>query len=634
MKFKRIICADIETDGIDPTKVWVMSCTELDISNMSKMRSWSINDYDEIRDLIKEEDIGWVIHNGIGYDKPVLEKLIGEFNGEIIDSLGLSWYLEPTRNRHGLASWGEDLGIPKPIIDDWENLDLEKYIERCEEDVKIQYKLWRKLWKNLNLLYKDTELIWGCINTINNKLIAVNIASQSKFKLDVKESHRLINKFLSLEEEAKKSLSNTMPQVGKYVWKNPPKKPYKMDGSLSSSGIKWKDLCESNGYTIEHDEKIKQRVAWVDPNPGSHAQIKDWLYSLGWKPKIFKFEKNKETKEIKKIPQIHDTNNNDLCPDIIRLIKKHPELNYLKDFSIILHRKSVVNGLLKGADNEGFIVAGCQGFTNTLRLRHKCFLNIPSVRKLFGEEIRALLITRSDTKELLGADMSSLEDRIKMNYIIKFDPDYVDKMRKDNYDPHTTMAIAANLLTLEEEQHYKDKDVSKKELERLSNIRYIGKQANYACVYGAGAETIARSSGVSSGDAEVLRQAYWKLNWAVKAVSDECIVKESRKLKWIWNPTSNMWYYLKVDKDRFSTLAQGTASYVFDLWVSYILEARPQINAQTHDEIILEVKKGDKYRKRVSKLLKDSIDRVNKECMFKVPLGVDIQWGNKYSEIH
>ena len=110
---------------------------------------------------------------------------------------------------------------------------------------------------------------------------------------------------------------------------------------------------------------------------------------------------------------------------------------------------------------------------------------------------------------------------------------------------------------------------------------------------------------------EKLHQAYWERNWPLNAIADSCTVKNSRGLQWLWNPVSELWYYLKAEKDRFSTLNQGTATYAFDRWVHYILERRQQLTGQFHDEVILELKIG--YRDQMTKLLKDCIGEVNKE---------------------
>ena len=82
------------------------------------------------------------MHRGLLFDKPALE-LLGYDTGKmrIIDTLAISWYLEPQRKIHGLASYGEEFGIPKPIIEDWENQTQEEYDNRVMEDCKIQQML-------------------------------------------------------------------------------------------------------------------------------------------------------------------------------------------------------------------------------------------------------------------------------------------------------------------------------------------------------------------------------------------------------------------------------------------------------------------------------------------------------------
>ena len=101
---------------------------------------------------------------------------------------------------------------------------------------------------------------------------------------------------------------------------------------------------------------------------------------------------------------------------------------------------------------------------------------------------------------------------------------------------------------------------------------------------------------------------------------------------WQYNPVSKLWYSLRSDKDKFSTLCQGTGTYLFDAWVGFILKEREQLTANFHDEIILEVKKGN--RDKCVKLLENSIQKVNRMLKLNRELQVDVQFGNNYSEIH
>ncbi|MNE74447.1 hypothetical protein D3C80_1705290 [compost metagenome] len=93
-----------------------------------------------------------------------------------------------------------------------------------------------------------------------------------------------------------------------------------------------------------------------------------------------------------------------------------------------------------------------------------------------------------------------------------------------------------------------------------------------------------------------------------------------------------MWYWLKTDKDKFSTLNQGTGTYCFDMWIKEVLKRRQQLTGQAHDEGIWEVKKG--YREQAAKLLKDAIQEVNKKLKLNRDLDVGIQFGDNYGSIH
>jgi hypothetical protein len=100
--------------------------------------------------------------------------------------------------------------------------------------------------------------------------------------------------------------------------------------------------------------------------------------------------------------------------------------------------------LIENASEDGYVKAEIAGVTNTLRFRHSVVVNVPKVEKPYGKEIRSLL-TVEEGLILCGSDMSSLEDRIKHHFLYPFDPDYVNDMARDDYDPHIALAIMAGL---------------------------------------------------------------------------------------------------------------------------------------------------------------------------------------------
>ncbi len=647
MKHK-LYCTDIEGDNLlrDITKVYCHSYARLS-EKMEVVEQGTCTDDAGIVGLFTDPLNILVMHNGIAFDGPAVEKVYGiKVQAEIVDTLFLSWYLYPKMQRHGLGIWGEELGIAKLEIDDWVNLSLEEYVARCETDVRIQVALWQQIWKHLMLLYGNAQGCWHAIRHLNFKAKQAALQEKSKWKLKVEEAEEAVEMFSAKFEEAKAALEVNMPDVPVKQKKARPKKPYLMNGELSTTGIRWKALVEKwvdpeeyyHGDPMDYKGDIEIIKEYKKANAGSPVQVKDWLFYMGWVPESFKYLRNKETNKMRKIPQVKNQDTDLLCDSVISLIKFEPALAYLEDMSIVKHRLGVVKGFLANADEDGFIYAAIQGLTNTLRFRHKICVNIPSIRKPYGGLMRGLLVASDESTELCGSDMSSLEDRTKQHFMWEYDPEYVKEMMSDGFDPHCDMAKAAGLMSDEDVLKYKsfNKDTANeeehKEHKTLSLYRHGGKSTNYAATYGATGPTIARSAGVDEAVGDLLYNAYWERNWSLTAIADNCKVKNSRGMKWLWNPVASIWMYLKAEKDRFSTLNQSTGTYAFDRWVYYILERREQLTAQFHDEVICEVKKGN--REAMTKILKDAVEDVNNELQLNRKLDCDVDFGDSYAEIH
>ena len=600
---------DIETDGVNPSKIHCMSIHDGDTVNTlttyADMQVFlsTLNNQDRI--------IG---HNFIRYDAPVIERILNtKIPCQLVDTLALSWYLFPEENRHGLEQWGEKLGVAKPQVDDWENADLCTYIHRCEEDVKINNLLWQRQKQTLSDLY-DGEYD-NLLRYLTHKMNCARLQEKSRWKLDLDKAYKLLH---DLEAEYDKSvieLKEVMPQVPKTVKRKRPAKPYKQDGTLSEQGKKWQELCNMNELDFDDTQEIEVIIGFEEPNPTSTVQIKDWLFDMGWKPKTFKY-----TKDQRRIPQIK-SGDGELCESIDKLVTDIPSLAKLSNMTVIKHRIGLVQGLIDNHDN-GYVKAEIQGLTNTLRFKHKICVNIPSVRKPYGKEIRALL-SCNEGNILCGSDMSSLEDRTKQHFMWQYDPEYVKEMQVDGFDPHLDLALSAGAVTSEQVEAYKDgSDTS------ISTTRHAYKGGNYACTYGCGVVTLSRQLGITQNQAEQIHTAYWKRNWSIKEISKSVKTKQD----WLFNPVSKLWYKLRSEKDIFSTLNQGTGVYCFDLWIGFIIQRRPQLTAQFHDEIILEIKRGDEPK--AEKLLKDSIAKVNKLLNLNRDLDCDVQFGENYSQIH
>lgn len=573
-------------------------------------------------------------HNITRFDIPVVEKLLGiKVEAKIVDTLALSWYLEPKRTRHGLEQYGEEFGVPKPEIDDWEGLTTQEYIHRCEEDVKINDKLWRQQYKLLKRLYESEEEAWRFIDYISFKMDCAREQERLRWKLDIPRAKNSLANLIGIKEDKVRELASVMPKVPVISKKTRPKKPFKQSGQKSAVGERWFSLLEEQGLDEDFDGVVEVVSGYKEPNPNSVPQIKDWLYSLGWTPTTFEYKRNKTTGDIKKIPQVNLKNTGgQLCPSVIKLFEVAPDLKVLEGLSILTHRISILNGFLENVDADGFIQAQVQGLTNTLRFKHKVVVNLPGVDKPYGYDIRGCLIA-PDGYELLGSDMAALEDRTKQHYMWPHDPEYVKDMMVEGYCPHVDIAVLAGYLNKDQQKRYSSNSFFDKEDEKeIKAGRKNAKPVNYGGVYGQGPEGLSRETGMPLSQATRLHTIYWNRNWSVKTIAEEQVVKVCNGMKWLFNPVSKFWYSLRHEKDRFSTLNQGTGVYCFDTWVKYVRSKKLPVIGQMHDEIICVLRKGK--RERATAVCKWAVEQVNLELKLNRELDIDVQFGESYACIH
>lgn len=510
------------------------------------------------------------------------------------------------------------------------------------------------------------------------KADCAQLQEKTMWEVDVPYLKKSEAELLKLTESATQELESVMPKVPKYAVRKQPAKMFKKNGDLSATGQKWKELQElvKSGKTDEYGNvlakvvevgEISELVELKPPNINSVQQVKDFLTSKGWKPQTFKYVRDdvvfqawidskpregskrgdwtkwKACKpEDRAVAQItvEGGDGKELCPSILELADEVPEVRALENYSMIKHRLGTVQGFLTNLKNGRFLQARIAGYTNTLRVKHTEIVNLPKASKPFAEAIRGCLIA-GEGKISLGSDMSGIEDRVKHHFMIPHDPDYVATMMEDDYDPHIATALASGSITSAQAQGYKLKTLDAAVMEMVKAKRAVGKTVNYASVYKAGAAKIAITAKISKEEAEVALEGYWKLNWAVLEIEKEqVIVEDSRGAKWLLNPVNGHLYSLRSEKDIFSTLAQGTGSYFFDMWVDKILEGqyekwgRKTLTGSFHDEVILVHKDTEKFKKEMGDIVTTAIDKVSEQFKLRRKLGCEVQHGFRYSEIH
>lgn len=692
---------DIEADGLleEATMFHVLTFQMAD----GKSGSIRGTDHDRFRNLLKyhmDNNIPVIGHYMILFDVPLCEKLLNIDLSElmVIDTVALSWYLNTKREMHGLDSFHEDYGIAKPKIENWTDLTYEEYKFRCEEDVKINVALWKDFMLRLEEMYTITKhcIDSGKVNPkrltpdevvyldryVNNssvdeyvdriltflmfKMDCVRLQEKTRFKAD-EENIENVHSILSvLVEEAKEDLESIMPPIPKYGVRKKPDEPYKLDGTPKVATEKWNlaisnldRLDEFGNYLTkitDNPSVVSVITKYEKPNASSVDQLKKLFFSHGWVPETFKYVKDDAAMEAwvsggfkksekpvpRKIPQINRDGDEgkELCPSILRLAEVEPKILRYDKYTMVKHRLDTIKGFKRDMSPDGYLKARIGGFTNTLRVQHRELVNLVGVDKPYGVEIRGSL-TCLDDEILLGSDLSSLEDRTKHHFMLPHDPQYVATMMADDYDPHILTAFSARMVTEDELNGFKKGTLSGAIKDAVSKARKGGKTTNYASAYGGSPEAIARGGGIDLSLAKQLHEGYWKLNWSVKAIAEEqCVFEDSKGQKWLINPINGFCYSLRTEKDRFSTLAQGTGSFFFDMWIDNILNSMQstfktkKLSGSWHDEYVVAFKDSPKAREVMEKITLDAIEQVNDTYLLRRKLGCDIQFGKRYSEIH
>lgn len=666
MHLDQVFISDIETIGyLEEIKSFedlhVLSCC---YQSEGEWKIKSTNSREDIQKLVGNPNNTLIFHSGIGYDKPALELMGFNFKAELIDTLPISYYLYSERDKHGLEYWGEFFGVAKPKVDDWKGLSFEEYKHRCQEDVKINTNLWVMMLAYLRELYETDEEIVSVIRYLNHKAHMLYLQDQNPIYIDVKQCAENLEYLENIIKEKETELNGLMPKIPNKISRKKPANLYKKDSSLSVAGEKWFSMVKQCNLPEDYDGVIEEVIGYTEPNCQSSKQMKNFLFSLSWRPEIFKDGANG------KVPQLRDDEKN-LCKSIQKLIEKNPQLQALDGLSVAQHRSGYLKSFLAKVDEQGRAKAWASSFTRTLRLKHTApFVNLPKPNSQYGNLVRSVMVAPKGYK-CIGADLSSIEDKCKQISIFSLDREYVESMNSKGWDAHLALGLKSGMFTEDEVQFYKwfknkDReennytcpeslvsltDEEKEEtFHKLDKKRATSKTSNYALTYGCGVAKLMESADISRKEAEKLHKGYHDINWSVKKFAETRITKkvqgknwlrldkkvggliEVNELTWVWNEYSKMWLFLKNEKDRFSACNQNFGVKVFDVWSYFLIQAGIKFSYQAHDEQFWYCPENevDKHIKAIE----IAIEKTNKVFNPPIPLECDYKIGNTYADVH
>ena len=342
---------DIETDSLNPTKVHCVVAKDIDSGRVYPFPPDMIHGFRDWSHDVKQ----FIMHNGLSFDAPVLNRLLGTTikPSQIIDTLILSQLLNPIRdNGHSLEAWGNRLAMPKGEIDSYE-VYTPDMLEYCKQDVHITHKLFEVL-KNEGRGFSRSS-----INLEHQVRIIIDQQERNGFYLDMQKAMSLYNQ---LRDEA--------------------------------NGLEKWAVTTFDPTVVE----LKTKTKYIPFNIGSRQQIAERLMELGWKP-------NQHTDKGNIII-------NEAVLDNIEL----PEAKKFSRFFLLQKRIAQIKSWIEACDDKDGRVHGKVMTLKTItgRMSHHSpnMAQIPAVRSPYGKECRdCWTVDNPYTHSLVGADASGLELR-------------------------------------------------------------------------------------------------------------------------------------------------------------------------------------------------------------------------------
>lgn len=118
------------------------------------------------------------------------------------------------------------------------------------------------------------------------------------------------------------------------------------------------------------------------------------------------------------------------------------------------------------------------------------------------------------------------------------------------------------------------KELSKEEQLKLfkdiNSKRKTAKSGNFCMTYGGGVQKVSETCKINFEQGQVLHNAYWDFNKAVKLIANDVITKTVQNQLWLFNPISGLWIYVKNKKDLFSSLNQSSGNFCFNVILKHI----------------------------------------------------------------
>jgi DNA polymerase-1 len=403
----RIAFGDLESNGFleKATRVHCGVFKELN-GGVHKFRPDQV---DEMLAYLDTVDV-LIMHNGIGYDWPLLKKLYDyEYKGKKVDTLIMSRLLNPKRQvpfmcpnkkagPHSIEAWGWRVGRGKPEHNDWEVFS-EEMLHRCAEDVEILALVYAELMKEAG------QHNWRDAFLLSFELFE-KLHKQETYGWLVDRPHidRCIHQLTRWIGMIDRVVTPHLPRIlevdetkeaGEYKYV---KKPFLKSGEYNQHVLKWME-----GTPYRPEERIVvgpfSRVTFRLVNLDSGDETKQFLLDQGWEP----LEWNENDEGERTSPKLSKLDPFEgLDSKIGKLVAKRVQCR---------QRRSIISGLIELIRPDGRISSVVNTLAATGRATHRNIVNIPKAGSFYGKSMRRIFTSR-DKYTLVGTDSDSCQLRM------------------------------------------------------------------------------------------------------------------------------------------------------------------------------------------------------------------------------
>ena len=573
------IVFDIEANGLNPDTVWCIIAYEREAKEYIE---WSGDTLSNFKDWVKEQgELEVIGHNIIGYDIPVLERLLKvDFSKcKVTDTLVMSRLAEPSRlGGHSLENWGQLLHQPKGEHSDWLNFSQDM-VEYCKQDVRVNELVYQRLLRDLRDFGTESVVLEGQVQRIISKQI------ENGWLLNQRAAFNLLGELKEKKFDLEDKVHEKFKPLPTFIKEITPK--VKKDGTYSIVGLKFL------GDQWEIAVAPFSRLDYPEFNLGSRQQIGRYLKYFGWQPETF---------TDKGQPIVDE--------GVLSKVKGIPEAELIGEYLMIQKRIAQVQSWLDAVKDDGRV----HGYVNangavTGRMTHSSpnMGQVPAGYSPYGKECRAVWVV-PDGYKLVGMDASGLELRMLAHYMN--DKDYTNEILTG--DIHTANQLAAGLDT-----------------------RSQAKTFIYAFLYGAGDAKIGSIVGGTARDGRRLKAKFLKNTPALGALRERVVVAAGRGFVFGLDRRK---VSIRSEHAALNSLLQSAGAIIMKKALCILDEYATlhkinyKIIGNIHDEIQTEV--ATKDAERFGRLATASIEAAGLHYKLNCPLAGEYQIGDNWSETH